>query len=62
MCGLTAFYATDSAIAIDEDTLKGNLEDSIAAIGHRGPDSSGFYVSTDARVGAYIICSLTYPG
>ncbi|KAJ7056413.1 putative asparagine synthase [Mycena amicta] len=51
MCGLTAAFYPDVIAAPTPQELKNRLEQSCKTIQHRGPDSSGVYVSPDGRVG-----------
>ncbi|KAF8881168.1 hypothetical protein CPB84DRAFT_1751259 [Gymnopilus junonius] len=49
MCGLTASYTLPPQAP--DAHLEVQLQDSIAAMNHRGPDSHGTYISEDGRVG-----------
>ncbi|EEB89311.1 hypothetical protein MPER_12605 [Moniliophthora perniciosa FA553] len=52
MCGITVVRSiSSSAIQPSFDKLAKQLKASIATINHRGPDSSGIYVSNDNRLG-----------
>ncbi|KAJ6454501.1 putative asparagine synthase [Mycena vitilis] len=51
MCGIATVYHSDSAALSSVDNLVTVLESSLKRIRHRGPDSTGIYVSPDARVG-----------
>ncbi|KAJ7229997.1 putative asparagine synthase [Mycena pura] len=51
MCGLIAAFFPDSIDPPTPDAVKTRLEGSLESIKHRGPDSTGIYVSPDARVG-----------
>lgn len=50
MCGLTASYTLPPSEP-DSDALEVQLQASIVALNHRGPDSHGTYISEDGRVG-----------
>jgi hypothetical protein len=54
MCGLISAFYPEGVIPPSADDLKRGLEASLETINYRGPDSSGTYVSPDARCGAYI--------
>ncbi|KAJ7218397.1 putative asparagine synthase [Mycena pura] len=51
MCGLIAAFYPDSVEPPTPEAVKSRLHDSLETIKYRGPDSSGIYVSPDARVG-----------
>ncbi|KAJ7132680.1 putative asparagine synthase [Mycena filopes] len=51
MCGLTALYHSDSATVPSGDEVATMLDNSMRAIGHRGPDYHGKFISDNARVG-----------
>ncbi|KAF7357967.1 Asparagine synthase [Mycena venus] len=51
MCGLISAFYPDGVSPPSAEDLKHGLEASLETIKHRGPDSSGTYVSPDARVG-----------
>ena len=51
MCGITASYTVPPGEVIDRVTLEAQLVSSIAFLTHRGPDSSGTYISKDGRLG-----------
>ncbi|KAJ7070125.1 putative asparagine synthase [Mycena amicta] len=51
MCGLTAAFYTEIVNAPSPETLQTSLQASLDSIKYRGPDSSGVYISQDARVG-----------
>ncbi|KAJ7576694.1 putative asparagine synthase [Mycena floridula] len=50
MCGLIACYFTCDS-STDKSELSARISASLETIAHRGPDSSGIYVSEDAHVG-----------
>ncbi|EGO01321.1 hypothetical protein SERLA73DRAFT_51100 [Serpula lacrymans var. lacrymans S7.3] len=50
MCGISVSYATDNASPSSATALQAQVDQSISAITHRGPDSTGTYVSPDGRV------------
>ncbi|KAF8970150.1 putative asparagine synthase [Flammula alnicola] len=51
MCGITASYVTSPEAIPDPTTLTSELHASILVLGHRGPDSTGIYVSEDSCLG-----------
>ncbi|KAF8803087.1 putative asparagine synthase [Phlegmacium glaucopus] len=51
MCGITASYNASTEVNQDSTTLAEQLQSSISALNHRGPDSSGIYISDDGRLG-----------
>ena len=51
MCGLTGSYTVSPTTP--DPALEKQLQKSIAALNHRGPDSHGTYVSEDGRVGEF---------
>ncbi|ESK95246.1 asparagine synthase [Moniliophthora roreri MCA 2997] len=52
MCGISAIQSLSGAtLAEDKSQLESQLRASIKAIGHRGPDSSGVYISEDGSLG-----------
>ncbi|KAJ7457846.1 putative asparagine synthase [Mycena latifolia] len=51
MCGLIAVYYPDTVARPSVEAFTHGLQTSLKIIQHRGPDSSGTYVSPDARVG-----------
>lgn len=53
MCGITAIFHSDSATCPSVDVLEADLQVSLEAIQHRGPDSRGTYTSPDGRAGVY---------
>lgn len=52
MCGITASYLVASEIIPNPAALRYELEASISALSHRGPDSSGTFISEDGRLGS----------
>ncbi|KAI3615608.1 asparagine synthase [Moniliophthora roreri] len=52
MCGITAIRSiSPNATQTSFDELAKQLKASTAAVNHRGPDSSGIYISSDNRLG-----------
>ncbi|KAJ6608829.1 putative asparagine synthase [Mycena sp. CBHHK59/15] len=51
MCGITVVCYSDAALRSSADNVTTLLNASLGNIGHRGPDSTGTYVSPDGRVG-----------
>ncbi|KAJ6468068.1 putative asparagine synthase [Mycena vitilis] len=51
MCGLISAFYPDNVTPPSAEELKNGLEASLDIIKYRGPDSTGTYVSPDARVG-----------
>ncbi|KAF8176868.1 putative asparagine synthase [Mycena galopus ATCC 62051] len=51
MCGLISAFYPDGVNPPPAEALKHGLDDALEIIKHRGPDSSGTYVSQDCRVG-----------
>ncbi|KAJ7657352.1 putative asparagine synthase [Mycena polygramma] len=51
MCGLISAFYPDGVAPPSVEDLKNGLEASLDIIKYRGPDSTGTYVSPDARVG-----------
>ncbi|KAJ6573430.1 putative asparagine synthase [Mycena vulgaris] len=51
MCGLIAVFHPDTIERPEAEALTDGLQSSLKIIKHRGPDSSGTYVSPDTRVG-----------
>ncbi|KAJ7869030.1 putative asparagine synthase [Mycena leptocephala] len=51
MCGLTSVFHPDGVDRSSVKDLENELEASLEIIKHRGPDSRGTYISSDARVG-----------
>jgi asparagine synthetase B (glutamine-hydrolysing) len=55
MCGLSAIYYTESAcLSSSPANVTTLLAASLENIGHRGPDSTGTWVSADSRVGKFL--------
>ncbi|KAJ7622565.1 putative asparagine synthase [Mycena polygramma] len=50
MCGISAVYAT-SDTSLSQEEIASQVGASLKTIQHRGPDSSGIYVSSNGRVG-----------
>jgi len=55
MCGITATYSAQPQTPLNAKTLENQLRASIKMLHHRGPDSSGIYMSDDYRVGRRIL-------
>lgn len=58
MCGITATIAlgqgskTNGHVKkVDNSPLRKELEESLKAIAHRGPDASGVWISDDGAIG-----------
>ncbi|KAJ7443531.1 putative asparagine synthase [Mycena latifolia] len=51
MCGITSVFYSDAAQLSSSTTVASLLRASLNNIQHRGPDSSGTWVSSDSRVG-----------
>lgn len=62
MCGITAIFHSDSAtLPLSVDALEADLQVSLEAISHRGPDSRGTYTSLDGRIGMSSTWSFIMP-
>ncbi|KAF8964576.1 putative asparagine synthase [Flammula alnicola] len=51
MCGITASYVVSPGEITDHATLESQLLSSVSFLSHRGPDSTGIYISKDGRLG-----------
>ncbi|KAF7367708.1 Asparagine synthetase domain-containing protein [Mycena sanguinolenta] len=51
MCGLISAFYPDGVTVPSAEDLKHGLDASLEIIKHRGPDSTGTYISSDGRVG-----------
>ncbi|KDR81295.1 hypothetical protein GALMADRAFT_222729 [Galerina marginata CBS 339.88] len=51
MCGITASYVVSLHEVSTTATLESELRASISLLAHRGPDSTGTYISEDGRLG-----------
>lgn len=54
MCGISAvYYHTHTCTPPPIGDLESSLNDSLRFVGHRGPDSSGTWISNNGRVGEF---------